>query len=176
MTMTSVAPHFTTRWHIGRAAGDHPCRRHQQVTFDTVTEAWQRAGELMHACLDDERQLNVAFTYWPVLSDQRSDDSLNVAYQMLWHYECDAGLHEDGPHKTLPYYADIQFQLLHEAALHLSRGEALPWEMREVYRYHEPARAFRPRYYPCTPQAWLLPLQKILQAFRHRLLAKLPYG
>jgi hypothetical protein len=137
----------TQRWHTALQPEVHPVRTLTQIVFPTRLEARQRAARLILACLDDERQLNFAFTYWPLLSEHRQDTSLNVAYQMLWHFECDAGVQETGPHKTEAFYADIQFELLKEVARFLEVGEALPWEMLEVYQRYEPAQQFRPTYY-----------------------------
>jgi hypothetical protein len=142
--MPSTAPH---RWHTALQPEVHPVRNSTDILYDTRMDARQRAGRLIVACLDDERQLNFAFTYWPMLTEHRQDTSLNVAYQMLWHFECDAGIEETGPHKIIPFYADIQFELLKEVASFLEQGDPLPWEMLEVYQRYEPAQRFRPRYY-----------------------------
>lgn len=138
-----VAP----RWNTGLMPVQHPVRATQQVFYTTRHEARQRAAALIMACLDDERQLNFSFSYWPQLTEHRQDSSLNVAYHMLWHFECDAGLHHNGPHTTEAYYADIQFELLKEVARLLATGHSLPWEMLEVYQRVEAENRFSPHFY-----------------------------
>jgi hypothetical protein len=136
-----------TRWHTALRPEAHPIRGITRIVYPTRLEARQRAAELILACLDDERQLNFAFSYWPLLSEHRHDASLNVAYHMLWHFECDAGLHSNGPHKTEAFYADVQFELLKEMARFLETGASLPWEMLEVYQRVEAQERFQPDYY-----------------------------
>jgi hypothetical protein len=150
--MTTSAPKPPTpespkRWHTGLNPLKHHVRNCVEVTFEDLQQARQRAGTLVLACLDDERLINFSLSYWPTLSQNRQDASLNVAYQMLWHFECDMGLEGQGPHKTDAFYADIQFELLKQAGQYLQAGQALPADLLMMYQCQEPAKKHRPAYY-----------------------------
>jgi hypothetical protein len=141
-------PHATTtRWSTQCNPLQHPIRQQSDVVFATVTEARRRAGSLISACLDDERLLNFSLSHWPILESGACESSLNVAYQMLWHFECDVGLSAQGPHKTEDFYADLQFEMLKQVADYLSIGENLPEDLLMMYKSKEPAQTFRPIYY-----------------------------
>ena len=150
MTTTPIQPprqKKPLRWHTGLNPLKHHIRESVTVEFDTVREARLRAGDLILACLDDERLLNFSLSHWPVLNRSVQDESLNVGYQMLWHFECDMGLEANGPHKTDAFYADIQFEMLKQAGHYLRQGQALPPDLLMMYKREEPSRKHLPLYY-----------------------------
>ncbi len=146
-TSTPKPPIPSRRWHTGLNPLNHTVRDCVDVNFDTVVDARRRAGDLLLACLDDERLINFSLSYWPVLSGNRQEASLNVGYQMLWHFECDMGLEGKGPHKTDAFYADIQFEMLKQAGHYLRKGQELPPDLLMMYQCEEPAKKHRPAYY-----------------------------
>ena len=63
---------------------------HPKIEYPSVIEARKRAGELMHRLFWDETTANEALTYWPTLKKGvLPDTSLQVAYQLVWHFDCD---------------------------------------------------------------------------------------
>jgi len=138
----------------------HAVRNCLEIDYSSTRTARQRAGELLNACLDDERQVNFSLSYWPVLGSGRKDASLEVGYQMLWHFECDAGMDNDGPHKTDAFYTDIQFEMLKHAADALLVGDELPIDLLTMYQRYEPTKDHRPRYYLPWNEMLILTLSK----------------
>ncbi len=137
------------RWNTSLNPLQHPVRRSAQVYFKTVREARKRASDLLYACLDDERMINFSLSYWPAVHQKHTttDASLNVAYQMLWHFECDMGLQNDGLHKTEAFYTDLQFEMLKQVAYYLGQGQELPPDLLMMYKVEEPTSQFKPVYY-----------------------------
>jgi hypothetical protein len=137
------------RWNTSLNPLQHPVRRCTQVYFKSIRDARKRAGDLLYACLDDERLINFSLSYWPEVNQKQSppDASLNVAYQMLWHFECDMGLNNDGLSKTEAFYTDLQFEMLKQVAYYLSQGRELPPDLLMMYKIEEPTPQFKPVYY-----------------------------
>ena len=171
MTTSTPKPPTTApveRWHTGLNPLTHRVRDCVEVTFDTIIQARCRAGDLLLACLDDERLINFSLSYWPMLSQNRQDASLNVGYQMLWHFECDMGLENKGPHKTDAFYADIQFEMLKQAGHYLQQGQGLPPDLLMMYQCEEPSKKHRPAYYQPFIERFIDGLVAYLARFRRK--------
>jgi hypothetical protein len=112
----------------------------------TLQTLRKEAGLLIEQVVDETTDCRWALVHWPVPVGQRClDESLNVAYQALWHfYSDDATLSQEA------FYLDVQLQLLRRMAYHLQRNEELPLELLMGYRLSPTEQA--PRFYT-TPSA-----------------------
>ncbi len=129
-------------------------KQHPQIEYDCVVAARKRAGALMHQLLWDETTANEALTYWPTLQKGLlPDDSLQVAYQLVWHFECDEGMAKQGLRYTELFYMDIQLELLKQCAGYLLMGHPLPQDIITCYTYYEPPTKWQPRYFNPKPLA-----------------------
>lgn len=119
-----------------------------QYVFGSVLMARQRAALLLRHVLDTPEEANVALTYWPQLLPHLGQDaSLDVAYQMLWHFECDTGNNREGLRYSEPFYVDMQLELLKQASTYLARGEALPYDILSNYQLDKSHPSQPPRYW-----------------------------
>ncbi len=129
-------------------------KQHPQIEYNCVVAARKRAGALMHQLLWDETTANEALTYWPTLQKGLlPDDSLQVAYQLVWHFECDEGMAGQGPRYTELFYMDIQLELLKQCAGYLLAGHPLPQDIITCYTYYEPPNRWQPQYFKPKPLA-----------------------
>ncbi len=144
-----------------------PAKTHPKIEYPSVIEARKRAGELMHRLFWDETTANEALTYWPTLKKGvLPDTSLQVAYQLVWHFDCDEGMANDGLRYTEPFYADIQLELLKQCTSYLQQGLPLPQDLITCYTYYEPPKQWQPLYFKTKPLATLkvLEIAKWLQS------------
>ena len=133
-----------------------PVKMHPQIEYTTIIEARKRAGNLMHALFWDETTANEALTYWPTLKKGLlADESLQVAYQLVWHFDCDEGMNNDGIRHTEPFYADVQLELLKQCAAYLQQGLPLPQDLITCYTYYEPIKQWQPVYFKNKPLAYM---------------------
>jgi hypothetical protein len=133
-----------------------PTKQHPLIEYPTVEEARKRAGQLMNRLFWDETAANEALTYWPTLKKGvLADESLQVAYQLVWHFDCDDGLEGTGIRQKEPFYADIQLELLKQCAGYLQQGLPLPQDLITCYTYYEPTKKWQPIYFKNKPLAYM---------------------
>ncbi|MGE0201842.1 MAG: hypothetical protein AB7P76_12870 [Candidatus Melainabacteria bacterium] len=97
-----------------------------------------QVGSLLMAVLDEETTALSALTHWPGI--QTEDPSVQVAYQMLWHFEAD-----EEEQQQQEFYMDAQWELLFQTARYLLQGDALPGHLLAAYR--EGIREHQTTYY-----------------------------
>ncbi|MBX2861810.1 MAG: hypothetical protein KTR14_11300 [Vampirovibrio sp.] len=90
----------------------------------------KKAGQLIQSVLEERITPSMALSQWPYFynGNYLHDETLNAAYQALWHFESD----EDHQQDEL-YYMDIQLELLKQVASYLCRGKDLPGHILAAY-------------------------------------------
>jgi hypothetical protein len=89
-----------------------------------------RAADLLLQVLDEAVDINHVLAQWPATAaDWHLDESLQAAYQAVWHFST----HDPAQYND-PYYLDIQLQVLQTMATTLGQGHSLPPDMLAAYR------------------------------------------
>jgi hypothetical protein len=131
--------------------------------YRDAVPARQYASQLLQAVLHDETKANEALTYWPLLVDgskkplPTQDPSLQVAYHLLWHFECDQGMSHNGYQQTELFYMDVQFELLKQVAKALQDGHPLSQDILACLTHGvgEEGAIRKPLYFKWKPLAQL---------------------
>jgi hypothetical protein len=129
----------------------------------------QQASQCLAWVLLNDGQAHVtkALARWPSTPQgQPPDPSVQVAYQVLWHFAADLEAnHPDSPHRQEPFYADVQWELLKTLQALLTQGLPAPQDLLACYRLHEwPQQGKAPQLYSQPtyrlPVGWPLPLAR----------------
>lgn len=108
----------------------------------------RRGAELLSLVLEEAITANYALAQWPTLpAGELPDESLDVAYQALWHFATG----DPSQYEFDPFYLDVQIEVLRTVAALLYRGQPLPQDMLAAYRGKSTST---PRFYQQKKSLW----------------------
>jgi hypothetical protein len=125
----------------------------------TRMERRHRAAELITLVLEEAVTANYALAQWPAPTqtgkpgeDSGPDESLDVAYQALWHFASD----DPAQYPNEPFYLDVQIEVLRTIAAFLFKGQALPNDLLAAYRGQalKQGGGSAPRFYEPSKPWW----------------------
>ena len=158
--MSEYPPHQHDQ-RSGSQSRSRPSRRWPNYQVPNSPRARrERAAELIEQVLSEEITATHALANWPSpWHEDSQDESLDAAYHLLWHFDCD----EDWQ-QSEPLYLDMQLMQLYKVARAFRQGQDLPEPILASVRQEAKGLVKPPRYFS-ERQFWRWPVQQCLKAW-----------